>query len=428
METMEIENVNPKPTVGAQGENAASRETEVQARAAWTALADPGDVTAGKLVEFFGPVSALDRLAELAKTATEPDDVKIRSCFRPFVLPPSLGKISGWIVRFQHLELSRELDLLAEAGGTLLIPGDANWPETLDTLGADKPLALWVRGNPETVKETEVEGAVALVGARSATRYGVSVAGELGYGLAEKGIWVVSGGAYGIDAAGHRGALAGGGKTLSVQAGGLGELYPAMNASLFAQILETGAIISEMPWSQTPQRRYFLSRNRLISALSQVVVVVEAGARSGAISTANHGVEQGRAVAAVPGQVTSCASVGCHELIRQGATLVTSPDDVVELMQPLTASARPRNGGPDTSQNAEGVVSRSLFSGLMKPETSKVLDSLPKRVWAQPEKIAQKAGLGISATLSELGLLELEGRVEAWEGRYRLAQVPLSSA
>lgn len=138
-------------------------------------------------------------------------------------------------------------------------------------------------------------------------------------------------------------------------------------------------------------------------------MVVEAGARSGALSTANHGVEQGRAVAAVPGTVTSSASIGCHELIRNGATLVSCAAEIIELMQPLTMG-----------NNTPSEAGESLFSGCAKPETLRVMDALGRRVFADPERIAQKAGLGIAATLSELGILQLDGKVECQDGRYRL--------
>ncbi|WP_211585039.1 DNA-processing protein DprA [Mobiluncus mulieris] len=435
------------------------RDTSRWARAAWTALADPGDVTAGNLVEFFGALEALERLMRLATHEVEPDEDTIRDTFKPFVLPASVAKIAGWALRWRAVSVDQELEWLWENDGSFLIPGDPQWPRTLDTMGANRPLALWVRGNPAAVQDTET-GAVALVGSRSATRYGMSMAGELGYDLAQHGVWVISGGAYGIDAAGHRGALGSSGKTLCVQAGGLRELYPAMNTSMFDQILETGAIISEQPWSYRPQRHLFLSRNRLISALSQVVVVVEAGTRSGAMSTANHGAEQGRTVAAVPGLVTSGASAGCHQLIREGATLVTCAGEVLELMQPFVApdenpiGARSTAGslGEGAGHSAENVTlstaaakesseaghsaptagsnanpstkpsADSLFSPFLKPETIKVFDALPKRMWGSPENIAQKAGLGISATLGELGLLVLDGKAETRDGKYRRPQ------
>lgn len=394
------------------------KDTIRWARAAWTAIAEPADATVGKLLEFFGPVEALSRVAQLATHDTEPDSETVRNMFKPFVLPSSLGKVLGWVLRYRTLELEQEFEWALKDGGSFLIPGDALWPKTLDTLGVDKPIALWVRGDAQALKSSEIEGAASLVGSRSATRYGMSMAGELAYDLAQKGIWVISGGAYGIDAAAHRGALGASGKTLSVQAGGLGELYPAMNASLFAQILETGAIISELPWSYRPQRYYFLSRNRLISALGQVVVVVEAGSRSGAMSTANHGAEQGRTVAAVPGLATSGASAGCHQLIREGATLVTCAEEIAELMQPFTTEAAAPVGA-GRSNSTISTATDSLFSPYLKPETIKVFDALPKRLWARPEDIAQKCALGITATLRELGMLVLDGKAENKDGRYR---------
>lgn len=390
--------------------------TQRWARAVWSAIVDPGDVTAGRLLEFFGPEEALERLAALSARGDDPDEITIRDRFRPFVLPAAVAKISAWALRYRQVEIGRELDQLFAREGNFLIPGDDLWPQNLDTLGADKPLALWVLGRAASLKSCETSGGVALVGSRSATRYGLSMAAELGYTLSQKGIWVISGGAYGIDAAAHRGALGGGGKTVSVQAGGLGDFYPAMNSDMFAQILETGVIVSELSWSRKPQRHFFLSRNRLISGLSQVVVVVEAGRRSGAVSTANHGIEQGRGVAAVPGLATSAACAGCHALIREGAALVTCAEEVQELMQPLGDMAVTIGAGDKSTDNTRDD---SLFSSLVKPEAIKVFEALPSRGWRTGEDIARKLGWGLPAALSELGLLVLDGKVELQDGRYR---------
>lgn len=377
---------------------------EHRAAAAWSAVCEPGDIRAKTIVTHFGYREALEHLDYLAGHSIDDADT-IRETFAPVSLGASVAAVQGWVLRYRDLNLEMELDWLRHLGGTLLIPGDASWPTQLDILQSSAPLALWVRGHAVALTDARTRGAVALVGARAASRYGTKIAEEIAYELAERGVWVISGGAYGIDAAAHRGALAATGKTISVQAGGLGELYPAMNASLFSQIEHSGAIISESPCSMRPAKRLFLIRNRLIAALSQAVVVVEAGQRSGAVSTANHGLDQGREVAAVPGPVTSMSSVGCHNLIRQGAALVTCAKDILELLTVVPAQSEPET--------------ETLFSGL-DANGVKVIDSLHPTHWQSVEQIARAAGLGIATVRQVLGLLELCAKAENQDGRYRL--------
>lgn len=403
---------------------------ERRARAIWTAIAQPGEPVVGQVIGHFGVMEALERVKFLAAKLPEIDDMIIRTVFQPARLPASVAQVEGWAMRLRELNLEMEYQLLSRDGGTLVVPGDAAWPMMADDLGMVAPLALWVRGNPRALQALAPEGAVALVGARCATHYGTDIAQEIAYELGERGIWVISGGAYGIDAAAHQGALASRGKTISVQAGGLGELYPAMNARLFSQIQQTGAIVSEAPPSQRPAKHLFLTRNRIISALSQVVVVVEAGERSGAMSTANHGAEQGRQVAAVPGPVTSAASIGCHRLIREGAALVTNAEEILELMFPLNAVKQNVHGGgaaaAEPPRNSAGQIpAPSLFAGLSS-DGVKVIDSLSKTAWKSLEQVARGAGLGTRTVQSELGLMELDGKVETRNGRYRLGAAALA--
>lgn len=403
---------------------------ERRARAIWTAIAQPGEPVVGQVIGHFGVMEALERVKFLAAKLPEIDDMIIRTVFQPARLPASVAQVEGWAMRLRELNLEMEYQLLSRDGGTLVVPGDAAWPMMADDLGMVAPLALWVRGNPRALQALAPEGAVALVGARCATHYGTDIAQEIAYELGERGIWVISGGAYGIDAAAHQGALASRGKTISVQAGGLGELYPAMNVRLFSQIQQTGAIVSEAPPSQRPAKHLFLTRNRIISALSQVVVVVEAGERSGAMSTANHGAEQGRQVAAVPGPVTSAASIGCHRLIREGAALVTSAEEILELMFPLNAVKQNVHGGgaaaAEPPRNSAGQIpAPSLFAGLSS-DGVKVIDSLSKTAWKSLEQVARGAGLGTRTVQSELGLMELDGKVETRNGRYRLGAAALA--
>lgn len=198
----------------------------------------------------------------------------------------------------------------------------------LRVLGPDQPIALWVRGSLSGPHPGRSAG-VGLIGARACTAYGAAVATELASGVVTDGHAVVSGGAYGIDAAAHRAALLEGGRTVAVLPGGLDRPYPAGHRDLLEQVAASGALISEIVPGATPTRHRLEQRGRLIAALAQAVVVVEAGVRSGSLTTANLAMEFGRSVGAVPGPVTSPSSAGCHELIREhGASVVTGITDI----------------------------------------------------------------------------------------------------
>ncbi len=222
-------------------------------------------------------------------------------------------------------------------GARFLVPDDPEWPAGLGDLAGlvrdrrgEVPLGLWVRGS---LSARALAAAVAVVGSRAATAYGCSVATEWAAQLAEGGRLVVSGAAYGIDAAAHRGALAVGAPTVAVLAGGVDCPYPRGNSALIERIAAHGLLVSEAAPGSLVNRGRFLSRNRLIAAATRGVLVAEAGLRSGALSTANWALDLLRPVAAVPGPVTSSMSAGPHRMVRDGtAVLVTAPDQVVELV------------------------------------------------------------------------------------------------
>ena len=225
----------------------------------------------------------------------------------------------------------RDLDAIDALGGRLVCPGDAEWPEQLDDLGDRRPLALWVRGTPSLRDVTE--RSVAIVGSRAATPYGNQVAAELAVDLGDRGWSTVSGGAYGIDAAAHRGSLAAAAPTVAVLASGVDVSYPSGNQRLFADIAESGLLVSEWAPGSSPTRLRFLWRNRVIAALARGTVVVEMGHRSGARRTCTEAARIGRPVMAVPGPITSAVSVGCHALIRShDAACVTSATDVLDVV------------------------------------------------------------------------------------------------
>ncbi len=221
-------------------------------------------------------------------------------------------------------------DPWAVGGGRYLIPGDGEWPTQLDALGRAAPWGLFVVGQELRVAAAR---SVAVVGARAATQYGVHVASELATDLALRGWTVVSGGAYGIDAAAHRGALAGEGVTIAALAFGIDVAYPRGHVGLFARLRDSGGVlVSEFPPGTTPTKPRFLLRNRIIAALTRGTVVVEAAHRSGALNTAATARRLGRPVLVVPGPVTSAQSAGCHRLARadEPARIVTDAGEVIE--------------------------------------------------------------------------------------------------
>ncbi len=224
--------------------------------------------------------------------------------------------------------LDRELTLARQQGVEIVTLEDPGYPQPLRSI-FDPPLALYIRG----VLVPDDQTAVGIVGARRASLYGAQCAERLGYDLALRGVTIVSGLARGIDGAAHRGALKALGRTLAVLGSGLGRIYPPEHQMLAEQIAGQGALISEYPMELPPLPHNFPRRNRLISGLSLGVIVVEATPRSGALITADCALEQGREVFAVPGPVTAPTSQGTHGLLKQGACLVTSVEDVLEELQ-----------------------------------------------------------------------------------------------
>ncbi|MDR0783360.1 MAG: DNA-processing protein DprA, partial [Propionibacteriaceae bacterium] len=219
-------------------------------------------------------------------------------------------------------------------GAHFIIPGDPGWSSGLGDLVWSEPVSdfggepfgLWVSGPGALVGAPTV----AIVGSRAATAYGEHVAMDWALGLAQHGYTVISGGAYGIDAAAHRGAIAAKATTVAIMAGGLGRLYPSGNDTLLHRIRHDGLMISEAPPDCPPSRSRFLARNRLIAALAQATIIVEGAVRSGAQNTASWALSLGRPVLAAPGPVTSAMSVTPHRLVRNGqATLVTSLEDIL---------------------------------------------------------------------------------------------------
>lgn len=298
------------------------------------------------------------------------------------------------------------------AGVRLICPEHPEWPaEPFAALAgcgvADlaPPVALWGRGPGDLARLAA--GAVAVVGARSATGYGAHVAAELGAGLAAFDRTVVSGAAIGVDGAAHRGALAVAGPTVAVLACGADRVYPMAHEALLGRIAATGLVVSEYPPGGVPGRHRFLVRNRLIAALAAGTVVVEAALRSGAARTASDAGSLGRVVMAVPGPVTSAQSAGCHRLLREGAELVTRVEEVLEALGPLGALAPEDPPGP-----------RRATDGL-DPVGLRVHDALPARGARGTDWLALEAGVPAGAVRVALVELERRGLARRCDGRWQ---------
>ncbi|WP_292832592.1 DNA-processing protein DprA [Microbacterium sp.] len=363
------------------------------ARALWSTLTEPGDGVAGALVATFGAVRAL----EIAVGDSSAEAPAAQAGLSSAAL--SAGRARWQPRRGDHRQA---LDTARRAGVRLITPEDAAWPVRLTDLGAHAPLCLWTLGD---IAQLAPKVAVALVGARAASAYGEHVATDLAAECASSGIAVFSGAAYGIDGAAHRGALSVRGSTIAVLAGGVERPYPAGHRDLIDRVARQGVVVAEVPCGSSPTKWRFLGRNRLIAALSDATVVVEAGWRSGALNTAHHAAELGRPLGAVPGAVTSATSAGCHRLLRElDAVCITGPADVREML-----------GAGDVEQFDGALFDARDYTG----ERSRILDALTSRSARSTVDVARRSGFSVADAAALLGLLELEGTVTRWGEGWR---------
>jgi DNA processing protein len=313
--------------------------------------------------------------------------------------------------RLAEADGGTDLEAAAQIGARLVCPGDDEWPAMLDDLARvdGDCFGLWVRGALRL--DDACARSVAIVGTRTPTAYGEHVAADLAAGLGERGWSVVSGLAYGIDAAAHRAALAAGGVTVGVLACGVDVVYPAGHRSLVARLAEEGLVVSEHPPGAAPQRHRFLVRNRIIAVLSLGTVMVEAARRSGARSTLNHARDLLRHTMVVPGPVTSAMSDGCHVALREvvGSVLVTRTEEVVEqcgylgeLADPLIAPTRPRD--------------------RLGPLVRRVFDAVPVMRAAPVDRIALTACVRPEVVEPSLAALRALGLVERTEDGWRMSR------
>jgi DNA processing protein len=369
-----------------------SRE-ERAARAALTRVAEPDDAGIRRAVDRLGPEEVWSRVRA---GATEIDG----------------GAVAAAAARARTCDPDADLARAARSSARLVCPGDEEWPERLADLDGYRlggaPYALWVRGTTSLAELTV--RSVAVVGARAATAYGQRIAGDLAAGVAARGWTVVSGGAYGIDGAAHRGALAVDAPTVVVLAGGVDVVYPTAHCNLFAAAAEGGAVVSEAPPGAAAMRHRFLTRNRLIAALSRGTVIVEAAPRSGALNTAAHAERLLRPTMAVPGPVGSALSAGSHVLLRdRGAVLVTCADDVLEVVGDVGETLAPVVRGVGRSRDT------------LSPEAARVLDAVPVLRAAVTARIAVAAGVDPREAITRLGELAARGFVERGPEGWRLS-------
>ncbi|GAA5152726.1 DNA-processing protein DprA [Nocardioides marinquilinus] len=379
----------PSPT-------AVVRERERLARVALNRLGEPGDLRLTSLTRELGA----ERLHEMLLGEGETN-----------------GLQTDVAARLAALDPARELEQAARLGLRFVVPGDAEWPVQLESLATAAPLherggvpvGLWVRG---PLRLDELARSVAVVGSRAATTYGDGVAAEIAAAVGRSGRPVVSGGAFGIDVAAHRGAVTAGAPTVAVLACGADRVYPAAHRELIEHLARTGAVVSEAAPGCAPLRIRFLARNRIIAALAAGTVVVEAARRSGALNTAGWATRLHRPLMGVPGPVTSAGSAGVHEQIRAGAAaLVTCGADVLELV-----------GGA-----GEALVERPPVPGTARDALShrlrQVLDAVPAASAAGADSIARVAGLGVLEVGSSLLRLQAAGMVLDTPAGWRLTEL-----
>lgn len=384
-------------------------DEERLARVALNSLGEPGDPRLARLVDLMGAPELCARLA---------DDVDLA------------GLRSDAAERLSVLEPRRILESALERGMRFVVPGDAEWPDSFDDLArveplhglAGPPLGVWVRGPLSLAEATR--HAVAVVGSRSATTYGTGVASGIASEVGSAGFTVVSGAAFGIDQAAHRGALSVHAPTVAVLACGVDRHYPPGHRDLLEHIAQHGLVVAEAAPGWSPTKVRFLSRNRLIAALASGTVVVEAAVRSGALNTATWAERLQRVVMGVPGPVESAPSAGVHTLIRSGVgTLVTCGGHVLEAVAPAGHHLVEEPRGPSRPHDALDLTGR------------RVLDAVPLIHPAPVSSIARTGGVSVATARRALAVLQQHGLVVATEGGFRLRprdpavpQVPGSGA
>jgi len=400
--------------------------SEEAALIGWSAVAEPADAAAGALVAALGAGGALDWVRDGANDLAGAAAKLHGRCSRD-VAEAAVRGHERWERRLLSAN-DPHARRAASVGARVITRGSPQWPSALAALGLAEPFALYVRGEADL--DAAWRTGVAVVGARSATAYGAHMSGELAAGVAAAGRAVLSGGAYGIDAAAHRATLSVDGVTVAVMAGGVDRLYPAGNEELLRAVIARGAVVSEVPPGFAPHRSRFLTRNRLIAA-GAATVVVEAALRSGALNTARHACELMRPVGAVPGSATSPSSAGCHALIRDGAAiLVAGADHILELVDSASQwgerDSAPLRGGDEaiealfpmvaSDRSGQNPRSSETVRAASRPDfefaSDRAVYDVTSRRGIATEDIARRAGLAWKDAAAATGRLEMRGLIE----------------
>ncbi|MEY2408015.1 MAG: processing protein [Verrucomicrobiota bacterium] len=308
--------------------------------------------------------------------------------------------IAGWE---KSVNLAAELKRVADFGCHILIQEDPEYPPSLREI-YDPPIVLYVKGR---LSERD-RNAVALVGSRQTTHYGLETARKLGYQLAYTGVTVVSGGARGIDTAAHQGAMSAKGRTVAVLGTGINIIFPAENKELFDRVAENGAVVTQFPFNRQPDKQSYPIRNRIVAGMTHVTVVIEAMLNSGALITAHFATEYGRQVFAVPGPITSPRSKGCHELIKKGAKLCEGAEDILSEFEYLFP---PSNRPPAASQT--GLLPALELSG----NEQRILEALSESDERSTDDVIRLCGLPSSTVSVALFGLEMKRLVKQLPGK-----------
>jgi len=352
-----------------------------------------GPVTLRRLFDRFGPDPAtILQASERELTAVEGVGGKIAEAIRKW---------------YDHFDLAREKNLLARHEATFIRQTDPDYPAPLMEI-YDPPIGLYALG-----EMCFRAPAVAIIGSRRTTLYGLRTAKEFAAALARRGVCIVSGLARGIDAAAHEGALEVGGRTVAVLGNGCDIVYPPENLELFQQIRSEGTVVSEFPFGYRANRQTFPMRNRIVAGMCQAILVVETDISGGSLITARFAGEQGRQVMAIPGRIDQATSAGCHQLIRDGATLVTSVDEILEELR-LEELPLGNLSPTESGSRSEGADLADLTD-----EESQILQTLQDGDILHPDQIAAATKLSTSTVNATLLLLELRRRVrKRGDGRF----------
>jgi DNA processing protein len=365
-----------------------SELTETQAFLVLNALPDIGPITTNRLLAAFGE----DPRRLFDAPAAELEAVK-------GVGPKISGNLRNWR---ELVNLPKELARLAQAGATFVTSRDPAYPPLLREL-ADAPLGLYRRGDYAFDAPC-----VAIVGSRRTTLYGQAVAKKLGHELARLGFCVVSGLARGIDTFAHEGALEAGGRTAAVLGNGIDIIYPPENLKLYQRIEENGgAILTEFPFGRRADKQSFAMRNRIVAGMSRAVIVVESDVSGGSMITAKFAGEQGRLVFAVPGRIDQPTSAGCHQLIRDGATLLTSVDDVLSELNYLEGFG-PAGVAPVPEKPASTARTPPPSAANLSPDEAKVFACFAGGAILAPDALVAASGLPSHTLSATLMMLELK--------------------